>query len=140
MNDATNPLNSTICVPTVEPDPFPNMISLLGDCDQSIIPDFVPSAFAAAVLHNSHDNVHKTLLNKDWITATLREQIESLFPSASDINMTNGNRDPITFQSACAKMFPVGRVFASSKQCLGSQMCQQWKENYMFLRTTQQRY
>ena len=88
MNDATNPLNSTICVPTVEPDPFPNMISLLGDCDQSIIPDFVPSAFAAAVLHNSHDNVHKTLLNKDWTTVTLREQIESLFPSASDINMT----------------------------------------------------
>jgi hypothetical protein len=116
MNDATNPLNSTICLPTVEPDVFPNMKSLCENCDHSLIPDFVPSAFAAAVQNHNNDNVHKTLLNKDWITVTLKEQIESLFPSASDINMTNGNRDPITFQAACEKMFPVGRVFASSKQ------------------------
>ena len=116
MNDATNPLNGTICLPTVEPDAFPNMKSLCEKCDKSLIPDFVPSAFSEAVLNQSHDHVHKTLLNKDWMTVTLKDQIESLFPSASDINMTNGIRDAITFQAACLKMFPLGRVFASSKQ------------------------
>jgi hypothetical protein len=116
MNDPLNPLDTMVCVPTVEPDPFPNMISLCANCDNSLIPDFVPSAFTAAVQNNSRDTVHKTLLNKDWITVPLKEQIEALFPSSSDIDMTNGNRDPITFQAACSTMFAGGRVFASSKQ------------------------
>jgi hypothetical protein len=77
------------------------------------------------------DEQNTQLLQKDWLTTGLLEEIEALFPSSLEIKANDDNkRDPIAFQHKIAKLFPPGRIFASFKQldqaadsswCLGSQ-------------------
>jgi predicted nucleic acid-binding Zn ribbon protein len=51
------------------------------------------------------------------LTSSLIGEIESLFPSCTEINNDNDNkRDACAFQHKIAQLFPSGRIFASFKQ------------------------
>lgn len=57
------------------------------------------------------------LLSENWLGSSLLDEITSYFPKQSDINYEDENKcDPVAFQHNVGKMFPVGRIFASSKQ------------------------
>ena len=55
---------------------------------------------------NAHEKNFKTvLLNKDWLTDSLREEIMALSPNRGDINVDNLTQDfsvyPDQFQQSC---------------------------------------
>ena len=92
------------------------------------IPDFVPEY---GLSEQSVEEQKNELIRKDWLTSGLIQEIESLLPTRSDINVDEDNkRDPAAFERNIAQLFPPGRIFASSKQldvprCLG---CQEGRE------------
>ena len=57
---------------------------------------------------------------RNWITAGLLSEIETLYPTGSEITTNtitkSCSRDLDAFQVKCTKMFPVGRVFMSYVQ------------------------
>ena len=79
------------------------------------IPSFVEE------LHNVEryppGETKKILARKEWITGGLMNEIQMLFPNNKTIDKRNGNeRDRDAFALNAAKLFPVGRIFASNKQ------------------------
>ena len=57
------------------------------------------------------------LMEKDWLTPELVEEIDSLCPKDADIDRNNDNcRSEDAFNSAVTKFYTTGRVFASFKQ------------------------
>ncbi len=78
------------------------------------IPEFLPEYSLSSL---TLDEQNTQLLQKDWLTTGLVEEIEALFPSSSKIKANDDNkRDPTAFQHKIAKLFPPGRIFASFKQ------------------------
>ena len=78
------------------------------------VPDFVQQY---RLSEQTPDEQNTELLRKDWLTPGLTHEIESLFPTASEINRHDDNkRDSIAFQRKAALLFPSGRMFASFKQ------------------------
>jgi hypothetical protein len=79
---------------------------------------FIPNFLQEYSLSNkSLEEQSKELLGKDWFTSGLTYQIESLFPTPTDIQVNDDNkRDPIAFQHKIAQLFPVGHIFASFYQ------------------------
>ncbi len=77
------------------------------------VPDFVQQY---RLSEQTPDEQNTELLRKDWLTPGLTHEIESLFPTASEINRHDDNkRDSIAFQRKAALLFPSGRMFASFK-------------------------
>jgi hypothetical protein len=65
----------------------------------------------------SLDEQNRQLLQKDWLTTGLQDEIQALFPKPHEIKANDDNKcDPIAFQRQIAKMFPSGHIFASFKQ------------------------
>lgn len=59
------------------------------------------------------------LLRQNWLTPDLVREIEDCFPNKQQISNTpegDNIRDPQAFKVKAAKLFPVGRIFASYKQ------------------------
>ena len=79
---------------------------------------YIPNFLEEYILsEQSFEQQKKELLQKDWLTTGLIGEIESLFPSRSEIKNDNDNkRDPRAFQHKIAQLFPSGRIFASFKQ------------------------
>jgi hypothetical protein len=78
------------------------------------VPEFLPEYSLSSL---TLDEQNTQLLQKDWLTTGVVEEIEALFPSSSKIKADNDNkRDPIEFQHKISKLFPPGRIFASFKQ------------------------
>jgi hypothetical protein len=78
------------------------------------IPDFL-ALYIISPLSWALQN--KELLKEDWLTPGLLSEIEALAPSPTEIEADQDNRrDPSAFQNKIAKLFPVGRIFASFKQ------------------------
>jgi hypothetical protein len=78
------------------------------------IPDFLALYIVSPL---SWDLQNKELLKEDWLTPGLLLEIEALAPAPSEIQADQDNRrDPTAFQNKIAKLFPVGRIFASFKQ------------------------
>lgn len=69
------------------------------------------------LLNLSVEEQKRKLLLQNWLNSSLVKEITSYFPQQCDINRNDGNRrDPEAFRDNVSKMFPVGRLFASSKQ------------------------
>jgi hypothetical protein len=63
------------------------------------------------------DEQNTQLLQTDWLTTGLLEEIKALFPSSLKIKANDDNKgDPIVYQHKIAKLFPPGRIFTSFKQ------------------------
>jgi hypothetical protein len=79
---------------------------------------FIPNFLQEYSLYDkSLEEQKNELLGKDWLTSGLTYEIESLFPTPTDIQGNDDNkRDPIAFPHQIAQLFPVGRIFASFKQ------------------------
>jgi hypothetical protein len=78
------------------------------------IPDFLPEYNLSSL---SLDDQNQQLLQKDWLTTGLQDEIQALFPKSHEIKANDDNkRDPIAFQRQISKIFPSGRIFASFKQ------------------------
>jgi hypothetical protein len=78
------------------------------------VPEFLPT-YCLSTLSFVEQN--KELLVQDWLTPGLIAEIDALSPCTFEIDNTQDNkRDATAFQSKIAKIFPVGRVFASFKQ------------------------
>jgi hypothetical protein len=80
------------------------------------IPDFLEVMVQEAEETLNYEIIHKDLLLKDWITPGLSTHIQSLFPSANQIDQATGSRDLETFKIKCLQLFSQGRFFASHKQ------------------------
>lgn len=62
-------------------------------------------------------NVAESLKDCNWVTDGLSAEIQALFPTKNEIDANNNNqRDLDAFKLKAAKIFPVGRVFASYRQ------------------------
>ena len=67
--------------------------------------------------HPPSESQARELDKKNWITPELREEINSCFPSANDIDKTNDNvRSQESFSQMMEKLFPIGRTFCSHIQ------------------------
>eukprot|EP00957_Ditylum_brightwellii_P026068 1970585-Ditylum_brightwellii.AAC.1 len=59
----------------------------------------------------------RVLAAKQWVTDGLMSEDADCFPSSASIDQYNDNeRDHDLFAEKAAILFPVGRIFASSKQ------------------------
>jgi hypothetical protein len=73
------------------------------------------------------------MLKYNWITDELREEIETHYPQPEHFIMdrfkSSCKRDISAFSHHCSKMFPKGRLFASSKQFeqAASHFCTGWR-------------
>jgi hypothetical protein len=78
------------------------------------IPDFVQEYNLSGKTLNEQNT---QLLQKDWLTPGLIHEIETFFPTPSEINSDDDNRrDSVAFQRKISLRFPCGRMFASFKQ------------------------
>eukprot|EP00957_Ditylum_brightwellii_P188798 14371347-Ditylum_brightwellii.AAC.1 len=78
-------------------------------------PDFVDEC--CDVLKYPLLEMKKVLAAKQWVTDGLMCEITDCFPSTGIINKLNDNeRDSDLFAEKAVLLFPVGRIFASSKQ------------------------
>ena len=72
-------------------------------------------------------DANKEVLNVDWLTPGLVEEIEQQFPVANEIDSTNPNQPGNDFYlTKIAIIFPLGRKFASFKQLI--QACEMFLE------------
>jgi hypothetical protein len=71
-----------------------------------------------SISEESLEQQNTELLQKDWLTAGLVGEIESLFPAIrSEIKNDDDNKhDPHAFQHKIAQLFAPGHIFASYKQ------------------------
>lgn len=78
------------------------------------IPDFIETY---QQLHLSVEEEKAKLQSQNWLSESLVHEITSYFPQDTDIDRNDGNkRNPDAFSHKVGSMFPVGRIFASSKQ------------------------
>jgi hypothetical protein len=94
MEEATNPEEPGVTTFTIY---VPNFLQEYSLSEQSL------------------ERQNNELLQKDWLTAGLIGEIESLFPTHSEINHDDDNkRDPHAFQQhKIAQLFASGCIFAS---------------------------
>jgi hypothetical protein len=79
------------------------------------IPDFLDVMVEDAEETLNYKTIHKDLLLKDWITFGLSTEIQSLFPTADQVNKSTVSRDLEAFKTKCLQLFPQGQMFASHK-------------------------
>ena len=84
--------------------------------------------------NNVHNKEFKTvLLQKDWLTDSLREEIVSLSPTRGDINVDHLTQDfsvnPDQFKQSCKMFFPLHRIFVNYKKLYSAAdlFFKQWK-------------
>jgi len=81
---------------------------------------YIPSFFSSYEerLANGEDkkDLNHELLQKDWITTGLRDEISDLYPSDTEKDPDTGQRDHAAFVEKATLLFPLGRLFASFKQ------------------------
>jgi hypothetical protein len=80
------------------------------------IPDFLDVLVEEAEDNLTYKITHKELFLNDWITPGLSTKIQSFFPTAEEIDKSNGTLDLEGFKTKCLQLFLVGRIFASNKQ------------------------
>ena len=76
----------------------------------------------------SHEEANTQLKNSNWMTDELEKEVETLCPTANDVDKANGKRSQDAFTVACNKLVPVDRIFASTyqiSQCL-NKFLPQW--------------
>ena len=81
------------------------------------VPDCVPELLSQTKDGSkTKKDVHVSFLKEtNWITPSLKAEIQSLCPVSSNIvDQKLGVRDSTKFRAQCRKLFPSGRVFASS--------------------------
>jgi len=70
----------------------------------------------------SAEDKYKQLMDSDFLTDTLIEEIESLYPEVQDTETNSGlftnQRSKDTFKTNCELLFPIGRIFLNYKQLL----------------------
>jgi hypothetical protein len=86
--------------------------------DHSTFNIYIPTFLLQYELSSlSYEEQNRQLLQKDWLTRGLTQEIEALYPTAAEIKKEDDNkRDPAAFQQKISKLFPSGRIFASFKQ------------------------
>jgi hypothetical protein len=78
------------------------------------IPDFLQEY---SLSEKSIEEQKIELLRKDWLTSGLTHEIETLFPTHTEIQINDDDKcDPIDFQHKIAQLFPFGLIFVSFKQ------------------------
>ena len=80
------------------------------------VPDWRDNLVEEAIRADRMKEANDELLQKDWITPGLADELQAHAPTATDVDPSTGTRDLDAFVAACEKVFPVGRQFASPKQ------------------------
>jgi hypothetical protein len=72
----------------------------------------------SCILHLLYKEQNRPLLQKNWLTRGLTQEIKALYPTPLlEIQKYDNNKcDPAAFQQKIAKLSPLGRMFASCKQ------------------------
>jgi hypothetical protein len=93
--------------------------------DSLCVPDFVDA--------HDPDNPQskKELEEGNWVTVGLELELKECLPTRVDVSLDGDNRcDSQSLLVAASRMFPVGRIFASSKQL--EQVCRRFADAWAF--------
>jgi hypothetical protein len=101
------------------------LLATPGAFETLYVPDFVDD--------HDPDNPQskKELEEGNWVTFGLELELKECLPTRVDVSLDGDNRrDSQSLQVAASRMFPVGRIFASSKQL--EQVCRRFADAWAF--------
>jgi hypothetical protein len=113
---------------SIEETTIPGIPYPLGSKNTLYIPEFVTQHVHDNMTEEEMLAAHGLFLKKDWLTAGLTSEIHSHFPQNEDICAETGQRSMESFKDHCLNLFPVNRIFASSRQIsqAAKEFCDAW--------------